>query len=405
MNTSLAYKTPPKRLKYLAIGNSFSDDTVRFLFPILRDMGVEEIVLGNLYYPGCPLHRQLRNLREDHREYDYRLNTDGEWHTTPQSSIRDAILSEDWDVISMQQVSGLSGLAVRYDCLPELIDEVRALCGDKPRFIWNMTWTYKKGTDHPHFPFYDNDQEKMYRAILDVTFERILPNPAFEALVPTGTAIANARTSFLGDNLNRDGFHLNMTTGRYITGLCMAHALTGVSLDCVRFAPEGIVNSIYAKELRAVCMEAAQNAIDTPFAVTPSRITEVAPLHLEDYEEVPFVLTEGVHYEPFSDGKALITVADGSAAVTSLLSREELPAGSILALDCTWQLRADGVKTDGTPLLPRPAFTATELFRVSNAWWGEAEGRAITLMQRNLLPLTEAKTPLDQALKIYRPKK
>ncbi len=29
-------------------------------------------------------------------------------------------------------------------------------------------------------------------------------------IIPTGTAIQNARTSFVGDHMNRDGYHLDL---------------------------------------------------------------------------------------------------------------------------------------------------------------------------------------------------
>ena len=42
-------------LRILAIGNSFSTDSMQYLYQIAKNAGVEEIVLGNLYYGGCSL--------------------------------------------------------------------------------------------------------------------------------------------------------------------------------------------------------------------------------------------------------------------------------------------------------------------------------------------------------------
>ena len=42
--------TAPKSLKILAIGNSFSTDSMQYLNQIAKCAGVETIVLGNLYY-------------------------------------------------------------------------------------------------------------------------------------------------------------------------------------------------------------------------------------------------------------------------------------------------------------------------------------------------------------------
>ena len=60
----------------------------------------------------------------------------------------------------------------------------------------------------------------MYNAIIETTQSFILPNSQFSMIVPVGTAIQNARTSYLGDNLNRDGTHLDYGIGRYIAALC-----------------------------------------------------------------------------------------------------------------------------------------------------------------------------------------
>lgn len=40
-------------------------------------------------------------------------------------------------------------------------------------------------------------------------------------IIPTGTAIQNARTSFVGDHMNRDGYHLDLKIGRYTAALYM----------------------------------------------------------------------------------------------------------------------------------------------------------------------------------------
>ena len=46
-------------LKILTIGNSFSDDTMQYLYKVAKSAGVEKIKLGNLYIGGCSL--DLRN--------------------------------------------------------------------------------------------------------------------------------------------------------------------------------------------------------------------------------------------------------------------------------------------------------------------------------------------------------
>ena len=50
-------------MKVLAIGNSFSDDSMEYLYPVLQALGVENISLGNLYIGGCEVQRHVDNIQ------------------------------------------------------------------------------------------------------------------------------------------------------------------------------------------------------------------------------------------------------------------------------------------------------------------------------------------------------
>ena len=60
-------------LSLLCIGNSFSDDAVDYLFPILKDHGVKELHIGNLYIGGCSLERHYNNIQNNIPDYSYRV--------------------------------------------------------------------------------------------------------------------------------------------------------------------------------------------------------------------------------------------------------------------------------------------------------------------------------------------
>ena len=59
----------------------------------------------------------------------------------------------------------------------------------------------------------------MYEVIVNAVDEKVRSNPDIQIVIPVGTAIQNARTSIVGDNQTRDGFHLTMDLGRYVDGL------------------------------------------------------------------------------------------------------------------------------------------------------------------------------------------
>lgn len=254
-------------LKILSIGNSFSVDAQEYLYQILEDMGVEKIKLGNLYVGGCDLTTHLTYAERDIPAYTYYTNTEGDWVETKNFSIIEAVKSENWDYITFQQASGSSGLANTYDDLKPLLDIIKPLCQDA-KLVWHMTWAYQQDSSHKEFVKYDSNQETMYNAIVSAVKEKIENNEDIELVIPSGTAIQNARTSYIGDNLTADGHHLSLDLGRYIAGLTFAHALTGVSIDNIEFKPETVT-----ERQKLVAIEAVNNCLASPYEVTESVYT------------------------------------------------------------------------------------------------------------------------------------
>ena len=167
-------KTEPekKSIKIFAIGNSFSEDSVEHLYGILKDLGYEEIVIGNMYTGGCSLAQHAKNI--EHREKGfyttYYENTNGKWVSNPvQPTLVNTINRHDWDYISIQQVSGDSGRPETFEpYLTTVLNYIKEHCPDA-EIMWNMTWAYPSDKTYSSFKNYDNDQMKMYNAILEAT--------------------------------------------------------------------------------------------------------------------------------------------------------------------------------------------------------------------------------------------
>ncbi len=254
---------PGKRLKILAIGNSFSEDATRYLYDILQDGGMEDIRIGNLYVPGCSLEQHVGYARGEERAYTYFKNTDGNWTAREGAAMAEALADEPWDWITMQQCSALSGKSGSYTpWLSALFAYVRARAGAGTRYAWHMTWAYQQGSDHPAFPDYGRDQMTMYRAICAAVQAHIVPDTRFERILPAGTAVQNARAGFAGDTLTRDGYHLSLGAGRYLAGLTWAAAL-GLDIGRAHTLPDGVDAAWLPPLIRA-----AQDSLAAPFAVT-----------------------------------------------------------------------------------------------------------------------------------------
>src|SRR5690606_2676337 len=97
-------------LKVLAIGNSFSEDAVEQYLHELAVAADKPIIIGNMYIGGAPLSLHWENARTDKAAYSYRkIDTEGVKETTEGISILAALKDEQWDYISLQQASPLSG--------------------------------------------------------------------------------------------------------------------------------------------------------------------------------------------------------------------------------------------------------------------------------------------------------
>ena len=250
-------------VKILTIGNSFSDDTMEYVGQIAESMGFK-VVLGNLYIAACDLQKHLDNVRNNTAAYEYRTYVNGGWKTVANYKMRDAILSENWDYISLQQASGKSGIASSYSALENLRSNVRDLANANAELVWNMTWAYQSDSTHGDFVHYGYSQKAMYDSIVSAVQNTVVPMYAFSKISPTGTAIQNARATSLGDTLTRDGYHLNLTYGRYIAGLTFFFTLMDMAIPVnLPYAPDGM-----SEEIKQICIQCAGNAIETPYQVT-----------------------------------------------------------------------------------------------------------------------------------------
>lgn len=252
------------RVKILAIGNSFSEDAVeQNLHELAAAEGIETII-GNMYIPGCPLELHAQNMKTDARAYRYRkIDVSGKMVQIDSMSLSKALADEDWDYISLQQASQLSGLYDSYQpYLHELIAYIRTHVSSKTRIVFHQTWSYAQNSTRAGYENYGENQLKMYRAIMKAS-QRVMSAEPITLLIPSGTAIQNARTSSYGDTMNRDGFHLNLLYGRYTAACTWFATLFKRKVEGNRYAPEGMTpRQIHISQL------SADTAVRHPYEVT-----------------------------------------------------------------------------------------------------------------------------------------
>lgn len=251
-------------LRILAIGNSFSVDAIEQNLWELFDAAGIPVVIGNMYIGGCSLERHWGNSLNSSTDYRYCIIRNGQKKYIKDFTLEKAFAAEDWDCVSFQQASHFSGFYSTYQrYLPSLIRYAVAKEGPDVKIMWHMTWAYANNATHSAFKNYGSDQMNMYKSIIGAVKQARVDNRRIKTLIPAGTAIQNGRTTSLGDTFNRDGFHLELTYGRYTAACTWFEAITGQSVVGNPYRPEG-VDAATAD----ICQRAAHAACRHPWRVT-----------------------------------------------------------------------------------------------------------------------------------------
>ena len=277
-------------LKVLGVGNSYTIDSMHLLYEIYKAEAPDQNVqFGFLYYPGCNLSQHVQFINNDEASYVYyKMNNEtGKWVQTADSTAADALEDEAWDIVTLQQSSANSGKPETYNADIQTIQNyVTEALGYSPKFLWNMTWAYAEGYNNSYYVEGGTfSQAVMYKAITDTVQAKIVPDSSFSGVIPTGTAIQNART-YWGAILESDavghqtyavsrpdGTHLT-NLGRFIAAYTWYCAISGETVDTLALTEIPSALRInwgvysYTQKDAEVIAEAVRNAIATPYATT-----------------------------------------------------------------------------------------------------------------------------------------
>jgi len=224
------------RQNILSIGNSFSQDAHKWLHKLALDNGID-LQTANLYIGGCSLEMHWENAKEDNAYYDYEINGNA---AEQKISIMEALKLKKWDVITLQQVSQLSGIYESYEpylsSLVELIREVQP----EAKILFHQTWAYEIDSNHSGFANYNNNQTEMYYRIKDTTENAA--QSVHVGLIPSGNIIQTLRETVPefnykqgGLSLCRDGFHLSEDYGRFAAAATWLHTISDIKIETTNF--------------------------------------------------------------------------------------------------------------------------------------------------------------------------
>ncbi len=267
----------PDTLRILAVGNSFSDDGTEYLPQLLEAAGIHNVIVARLYIGGCSLERHCREYENDTKNYIYSKSTGSRWmKINGNASIRDGLRDERWDIVTIQETSGLSGIYDSYGkWIPRLLEIIRReVPNPNLSVVWHETWAYAVNSDHGSFPLYGRNQETMYSGIVDCV-ERASSEFDIPVVIPSGDAVQIARGTRLNNrgsvsegckvyDLTRDGYHLNRQYGRYIAACtwfeALIHPVLGTPVQDNPYLLRDTEFSLNAEDA-ALCRECAAQAV------------------------------------------------------------------------------------------------------------------------------------------------
>ena len=206
-------------MKILSIGNSFSQDAQRYLHRLAKNEGVD-LKTVNLYIGGCPLRSHYLNMLDDTVAYDFQFNGES---TGLKVSIRQALRSDNWDYVTLQQASHDSARFATYEpYLETIVSYVKKYC-PTAKILVHQTWAYENGSQKLINQGFATDQEMF--AEIEKAYAMACEKISADGLIPAGKAMLEL--SKAGLPVHRDTYHANFGYGRYLLALVWFKYLTG----------------------------------------------------------------------------------------------------------------------------------------------------------------------------------
>lgn len=194
--------------KILAISNSFGVDATRYLYGIAR-AAKEQVRVVTLYIGGCSLYRHYRNMLSEEKAYEYYING---IRSGLYVSLKEALLLDEWDIVTFQQCSPKSGLYESYfPYLPELSAYAKKLAPAAKQYV-HMTWGYAEGSKQLADSNYEDREDMIFcvKRAYNMAAEHI----GADRIIPCLDAMCKLYDE-KGDLTYRDGYHASLGIGRY----------------------------------------------------------------------------------------------------------------------------------------------------------------------------------------------
>jgi hypothetical protein len=180
-------------VKLLTIGNSFADNATKYIEAIFEADGEKSILLGRANPGGCSLEKHWNLFEQcemlpDVKPYDFYMTEEG----TRKATLKEALVSQKWDYVTLQQVSDLSWREETYfPFMENLYNLVRELA-PQAEIVIHQTWAYR--VDAEELKRYGIDQTEMFNRLKDA-YDKASKRLGC-SIIPSGEAFQKARAIF-----------------------------------------------------------------------------------------------------------------------------------------------------------------------------------------------------------------
>ena len=290
-----------KVLKILTLGHSLTVDACHMLNMVAHAEGYESLLIGTLYYSGCPLNKHVEYLTKDEPAYNLYLSSTEKPSVAPEITdgvtMKYALTFEYWDIIIMQ--AGVFEVAKSETYTNGDIQTIQNYVNEHKlnplaKFAWHMPWVFPVDRDlqltkdndsyHKNYEAYDQDRSKLYAAMTKCVGDHIMTDETFDFLIPSGTAVENCLSSYKTEkDLHRDYAHgsdFSCLIAAYVYFCCVTGKdhLDEIKVDVVpqQFfrRPNGLQKWELTDHEKELILESVNNALKAPLQMTQSKFTE-----------------------------------------------------------------------------------------------------------------------------------
>lgn len=291
-------------LKVLTLGHSLAVDACHMLALVARAEGIRHLLIGTLYYSGCSMERHVRYLTEDIAEYNLYISSTFSPDDPPKIlkkvTMGESLAFNDWDIIIMQ--AGVFEVAREEAFQAGYLETIKNYVNAHKRnpnavFGWNMTWATPTDNElRDKYPYPERNsyytsyerfgqcRDTFYSGIIRCIRENILTDGDIRLLIPTGTAMENALSSYLTERaLHRDYAHATdfarvMAAYTWLCSLLGIRQLEEIKLDTIPVnffkSTKDTEDRVLTPMEKAIILESVNNALAAPLERTQSRYTQ-----------------------------------------------------------------------------------------------------------------------------------